>query len=163
MEDEVLKILINSNYTVNQLYTRLRLLHDLLTMMLFNTGEAFNPNLLSNEDKIFIDKVDKDLLAQFNPGNFEEVFRNLEAKIKAIKPLVIYTAVEIPEYEGALIGMYVRRYFKPDLILDFKLDPNLIGGTALVFNGVYKDYSVRKQIEDNKQVIIGQFKDFLGK
>ncbi len=163
LEDDVLKALITSCYTIGQLHSRMMLLRDFLNMTLFRSDTAFNPNLLTNEDKQFIDRLDKNLLAQFSNTNFGDTFKNLEAKIKAIKPLVIYTAVEIPEYEMALIGMYIRHNFRVDLVMDFKIDPSLIAGTALSLNGVYKDYSARNGVESHKQEIIEQFKTFLGK
>jgi len=49
---------------------------------------------------------------------------------------------------------------QPRLVFDFKVDPSLIGGCAFVYKGVYKDYSLRARISDNKDKIIGEFRKY---
>ena len=94
----------------------------------------------------------------------------LESTIDQIKTLSIYLAFEPDSNSLILIGKYIRKNFpiaqkstsiKLPLLLDIKYDRSLIAGTALVWNGIYKDFSVKSIIEEKKQIILDSFKKYL--
>ena len=67
---------------------------------------------------------------------------------------IIFIPFELPEEGMAALGQRMRRLFGKNFLAEIKLDPNLLAGAALVWDGVYKDYSLREKIEDNRERII---------
>ena len=63
--------------------------------------------------------------------------------------LVIFVACELPEKEISRI----KEKLGKDVKVRFKVDPSLIGGAALVWNGQYKDYSLKARLEEHKKEI----------
>ena len=43
---------------------------------------------------------------------------------------------------------YVRKNLEEKIILEFKLEPNILGGTILEFKGLYRDYTLRTKLDD---------------
>ncbi len=60
--------------------------------------------------------------------------------------LVIFVAGELPEREILRIKKKL-----PGIKVRFKVDPSLIGGAALAWNGQYKDYSLKARFEEHKK------------
>lgn len=156
--DEVLKLFLQSNYSSNQIRHRFNTLKNFLQARLFNS------NLLSEipvEDKKWLESLDSKLISYFNPYNMDTEFKSFEQRLHDIKPLTIFLPFQIPDEEVDNLGLYIRQNFKKDAVLEIKFDGNLIGGAAISWNGVYKDYSIRFLITQNQTQLIEAFKNYL--
>ena len=96
---------------------------------------------------------EKELLEGVSRDNIEEVFQEANRELEKIDTLVLSIALELPEEVVSQIGRKARSLFGEDLLLEFKVNPDLIGGTALVWQGKYKDYSLKSKFEQKKQEI----------
>ena len=85
----------------------------------------------------------------------------LEKQVKSIQPLIIYLPFEIPEGEVVRIGMKIRTDLGKNLLLNFKVDPTLIAGCAIVWNSQLRDYSARARINQNKPQILSIIKEYI--
>ena len=153
---EVLNIISANSYTIIGLKKRVRILRQYLEKQFF--GGSVNLNL-SAEDQFWLNSLSKTLLASFNKDNFYKLIEELNEQITSIKPLVVYIAFDMPEDQLALLTQYIRKsLMAPLLFLEVKQNPILIAGAAFVYKGVYKDYSLKSRIEQNKEKILLEFK-----
>lgn len=157
--DEVLSLFLQSNYSSSQIRHRLNTLKNFLQARLFNSSVSLSE--IPVEDKTWLESLDSRLIAHFNPYNMDTEFKSFEQKLHDIKPLTIFLPFQIPDEEVDNLGRYIRQNFKPDAVLEIKFDGNLIGGAALSWNGVYKDYSIRSLITQNQTQLIEAFKNYL--
>lgn len=91
------------------------------------------------------------------PENGSVDFAAAREEIAAIEPLYLYLPVEFPQETLKEIVAKLRQDFGVNMLLEIKLDRDLIGGCALSYKGVYKDYSLRsrfaEKMEELKQII----------
>lgn len=159
MDNNILDIILNTTFTQAQLKKRVRLLKSYLLNILFKGSSQTND--LSVEDIRWIKSLPDSLMQQFNKDNVYSIFENLEKQINELKPLTLYLAFEADEKTLQSIGTFARKTFNKTLILDIKVDPSLISGAALVWKGIYKDYSLKSKLAEKRVEISQSFKRFL--
>lgn len=152
------KILQNT-YTLSVLKKRVRALKERVNVELF--GLKVDPKHQDKEHLMWISSLGTDFFKVFTKDDFEEVFDKLDKQISEISPLVIYFAFDPGPSQTILIGAWLRQNMGKSFIFDIKLDYSLIGGCAFVWHGVYKDYSVKSKLIENKQKLIEGFREYL--
>lgn len=157
--DEVVKSFLQSNYSTSQIRHRFNTLKTFLQARLFKSPDKIKE--IPVEDNKWLNTLDIKILGYFNAYNIDRQLKELEQKLHEVKPVTIFLPFEIPDEEVNNLGLYIRKNFKSDLVIDIKFDGNLIGGAALSWNGSYKDYSVRSLISQNQIKLIEAFKNYL--
>lgn len=155
--ENILNTILKDIYTISSLKHRMRILKSYLENALFG-GQ--NPNITSS-DLAWLSSLGKDFLTQFTKDNLYQKFQTIEAQISKLPILIIYLPFEATDSANLQIGSYLRISYQRIILLDPKFDPDLIAGCACVWNGVYRDYSLRAKIEERKGEILESFKKFL--
>ncbi|OGE64836.1 hypothetical protein A3I48_04475 [Candidatus Daviesbacteria bacterium RIFCSPLOWO2_02_FULL_36_7] len=155
--NDILSIILKDTYSLSQLKHRLRILKSSLLKAFFG-GEnlTFSPTQLS-----WLKSLPTEFYQKFNKDNVYQIFTEIEKEISKLKTLTIYLTFEPDELTLTQLGAYVRTNFGPNFLLDIKLKPDLIAGPALVWKGIYKDYSLKAKLEARKAEILQEFKKFL--
>jgi hypothetical protein len=168
---DLIKPIIISSITKNQAIRRVRIVKDFTNYILFeNSHEGDFKKALSDyserrqrkhltnshspEDLLFVESLGRDYFAKFTAQNVNEIFSNIEEKLNEGKIITLYIAFDIPETELKNIGSWCKNSYGELTLLEISFDPNLIGGCALSYNGVYKDFSLRQKIYDNRIPIL---------
>lgn len=160
--NEILTTILKNTYSLNQLKHRLRILKANLLKTFFGGNPDSIPDVnLPAQDQNWLKSLPESLYREFNKDNVYQIFDSIELEISKLKTLTMYLAFEPDELTLSQIGEYSRKNFSSTLLLDIKLDPNLFAGAALVWKGIYKDYSLRAKIEEKKVEISEGFKRFL--
>lgn len=141
---------------------RLLLLKNLAIGKLFGQKDSAKAaDAVSSEQQMWLDSLDKDLFHHFTQSNVYKLFDDAEKVIKEIKPLTVYVSFDLPEKEISKIGQLLRQDYGKNFLIEIKLDPNLIAGCAFVWNGIYKDYSLRHKINENRQAVLSTLKGYI--
>lgn len=160
MMDSILDTILKDIYAFNRLRHCLRVLKSYFVKSFF--GEEKETETLSPQDVNWLSSLPKDFYQTFNKDNVYQIFENLETAISQLQVLIIYLSFETNDQTIIQIGSFARSIFNsPRLILDTKYDPNLIAGCALTWKGVYRDYSLKVKIAQQKSEILESFKKFL--
>lgn len=155
--NEILNTILKDSFTLAQLKHRIRVLKVYLESALFG-GQ--NPKLITS-DFSWLSALGQPLMTQFTKDNLYQKFQEMEEVVAKLPILIIYLPFETTDAANLQIGSYLRKAYNRIILLDPKLDPKLLAGCALVWNGVYKDYSLRIKIEERKGEILESFKKFL--
>lgn len=158
MEDKLVSKILENTFTQQELNRRLGILKEYLNKKIFTSKKNGQLLELEAEDQAWIDTLGDDFLNKFNKDNLVKLLDGLANKTKQLKSLGIIIPVEFPQDQVKLLGEKVRSSFGQNFLIDIKLDPSLIAGCALVWNGVMKDYSIRAKIDESKQTILETFK-----
>lgn len=159
MSNQILNTILNDTYSLTALKHKLNVLKSYLLQNLFG---AQAPKLDEEaKDLVWLKSLPPPFFQQFNKDNVYNIFFDMEKQINSLKVLTIYLTFEPDEQTLSQIGVHVRQTFNQLLLLDIKYDPRLIAGAALVWNGVYKDYSLRQTLAQKKAMILESFKKFL--
>lgn len=153
-------------YTKQEALRNLSLFTDFLTSLLFggqpqNTKAAIKKFAQNQSDLDWLNSIDENFIAQFNQQNFKSGLQEIEKKLKDSKTILIDLPIDLPKEYITQVGQYLRDKLNLNYFMEIKINPSLIAGAAIGFNGVYKDYSVKGKIADNKTTIINIFKTFL--
>lgn len=160
MDDPILSKLLEDTYSLNSLKKKVRALKDSLTEEFFGAGDH-DKLALDDEDKEWLKSLPEEYLKQFKKEEFNEIFRKLEKDIESLNPLTVYLAFDPEAGQVKEIGEFIRNNFSKDMLIDIKLDGSLIGGCALIWKGVYKDYSLKAHLQEKKPEILNSFKSYL--
>lgn len=152
-----MNIILKDTFTLNQLRSRLQLLKSYIDNQLYG-GKTVS---LSPEETKWLSSLGNDFYKNFTPKETGLIFDDLEKTLPQIPLVTLYLAFEPGETEIAQIGTYLRANFKNIQLFEIKYNPDLIGGAALSYKGTYRDYSLRKKIDDQKQQILASFKEYL--
>lgn len=153
--------ILANNYTQGEALRRLRVLKSIMISKLFGGSADISQKDISDIDQGWLKTMETKLIDVINKKDVYKTFAQTEEQIKKIKTLVIYLPFDIPEHEIIRLGEKIRSDFGKNFLMELKYDPNLIAGAALVWNGVMKDYSVRQQINQNRQTILEAFKEYI--
>lgn len=96
-------------------------------------------------------KDDESLSSGISKDDIDAAFSRAEEELRDTESVVVYTALELPEATAEQVGRTARVLFDAPILLDFKVDPALLGGAALSFRGQYKDYSLRARFEEKEK------------
>lgn len=153
--NNVLAKILETSFTPHDLSHKVGVLKNYLISKLFSRE---NQITLSASDIKYINSLGKEFLNQFNKDNIYPIFDQIEAEVKKLSSLVIYLPLEIPDQEIINLGTKLRSDFGEKFIFEIRLDPTLIAGCALVWKGMYKDYSLKAKIAENRAQILASFK-----
>ncbi len=154
MEELLLQQILDQSYTQNQALKLLSEIKEKLVSQIFGNSET------TITYSAFVEDFVKFHSKEFNHENIYQIFEAVEKKIKALEPLIIYLPITLAEAEVVKLYLFIRKNFQNKL-LEIKTDPLLLGGAAFVWQGVYKDYSLRSILANNHLLIsqiIPQFK-----
>lgn len=157
----LLEAIISSSSTQIQALRKLRILKEKLLAGLFiKSNEPSAQSItVTIPDQQWLDGLDKRFLSQFDHNNISQLFESAEKEIKKIPVLTIILPIELPEKETAELTNKLRRDYGKNFLIETKLDHNLIAGPALIWKGIYRDYSVKAKIEARKTEILKILKE----
>lgn len=182
MNKDFVSQFLKTTYTKHQALTRFRILSDFLNFRLFtgnSTISETDPDLIGIRlDRIGADSVseqfnkfkktyDRDIerdlkfFLELDPGFFERFKKDnvntllpqLNKAINTDQICLVYLPFEIPEPEIEKLGLWFKN-ISPLQLIEIKYDGGLIGGVALSYKGIYKDFSLRERMKKNQTKII---------
>lgn len=156
--NEILNTILKETYSITALKHKLNVLKSYLLQNLFG---AQTQKEWAAEDLVWLKSLPPEFFQNFNKDNVYNLFTGMEKEITQLKILTVYLTFEPDDDTLIQIGAMVRKQFNNVALLDIKHDPSLIAGAALVWNGIYKDYSLRSTIGQKKELILERFKKFL--
>lgn len=158
MEKNLFNKFLANSYFTQEIRARFNVLRAYLIAQFYNSKPE---NEFKPEELVWLKSLGTDFYKDFNRTNVYQLLDFIDAEIKKIKPLIIYTAFEISELEEGKLGLWLRKNFGADIIAQLKIDPNLIGGCALSWKGIYKDYSLKARIDQKHAEIITSLRGLL--
>ncbi|MDO8429725.1 MAG: hypothetical protein Q7S88_03785 [Candidatus Daviesbacteria bacterium] len=157
---ELIDKLLIGTYTKTDAIRRIRSLHQFLENQLF-ASRISEFTASSSADVAWLSGLGADFMKEFTTENMYLKVEDLDTQIKKIQALIIYLPFEVPQGEVVRLGLRMRKDFGANFLLEFRFDPTLIAGCALVWNNIYKDYSVKKKINLNKEIILTSIREYL--
>lgn len=165
MSNKILDEILADTFVQSQALHRISALKSLVLVQLFAgkgqekaVAPEIDPQLAPGQQTPWIVSLNPKIYQHFNKDNVYQMFEELEQTIKKIEPLTLYLPFELPENELAKIGAQLRHDFGQNFLMEVKIDPSLLAGCALIWKGVYKDYSLKRKIEENRQKILETLK-----
>lgn len=157
MEEKILDEILKTTFTLDSLKKRFLVLKLKMESKIYSSEDK----KLKEEDVEWLKSFDEKTLEAVSGKQFPETIKFIENFINGINKLTIYFVFLPTEAQLKEIGTYLREGLKnPRLVFDLKIDPNLIGGCALAYNGVYKDYSLKGKISANKEKLVEEFRKY---
>lgn len=80
--------------------------------------------------------------------------RLLKKHLISLPKVRLEIAFDIPEVMLGEISQWFEDNFGKKFVLDIRVNPKIIGGTRLEYNGRWADFSLAKKIKENKSEII---------
>lgn len=169
--------LLKDTYTKNQSAHRLGLIKELLNRWLFDNQPGQDllaildqylkeqDALIHKDDPVWLQAVIPLIRDQIDPK--KNIAKQSVDLIKAIEQALAtdkLVSFYLPfDYDDALLkqfGQWFKTTVGPDCLLEPSLDPSLVGGCAISYNGIYHDYSLKAKIGENRSQILKQLLNF---
>lgn len=156
---EILDAILEKTYTSQDLRHKLRVLRSYLEFKLF--GNSDEAKQFSPEDLTWVSSLETDLISKFNQENLYELFQQIEKEAGKLQQVIIYLAFEPTQTQIEQIHFWMIKNLPQKVTIDIKIDLTLLGGCALVYKGIYKDYSLRSRIQQQGETILTEFKKYV--
>lgn len=157
MDNNILNRFLEKTYYKTQINRRFNALKGFLQNKFFNSPLP----KIDPEEEAWIKSLGEDFYKNFTKLNVYQLLSKLEKDIKTLQTLTVYLSFDLPDEEKDRLGVWLRANFKKDLVFEIRLDQALIGGAALSWKGVYKDYSLRSRIDQNRDKIMASLKNYM--
>lgn len=191
--DQLIDKLLSDSYFKKDAINKLKLLREYVNFSLFTQTDAktqsdkFEQFKASYKNEGIDDQMVEnfkwigslgEIVKLFNPQKIDSQFSQLEKSIQDTKTVIVYLPMELnlENYNFSVgessssrvspqikIGRWIKENVDKKMIFDVAIDPSLIGGCALSLNGVYKDFSLKAKIEENKAAILKSLTEYKGK
>ena len=81
-------------------------------------------------------------------GGYKDKLTAVRQAVKQMREIKLEVARELPQKAVEEISRWVRKYLGEDVVMEFKLKPELIGGATVYWEGRYGDFSLKKKLEE---------------
>ena len=155
MNDSVFNLLFQTSFTVNQLFRRANLVKTFYEKYVYGGTQPKPQDFFTNplDWQWFLTYQSPLYQSLSDPGAREEL-NNLESEMKKVKPITCFTAIHIPEDRLEPLVSRLRQEINPNVILETRVSPEIIGGCVIINKGLVKDYSLRNKISMQKVQIL---------
>jgi len=150
-----------NTYTVGDMRRRLGLLQEGAELALFN-DETTDPVTAikaaikergTEDDVAAVTTWGTEMFSQFTAATIREHISTLQKAVDALPIMTLYIPVAFPESELATMSAWGREECAPQLLFDVRVDPQVAGGCAFVWNDTYHDFSFKAQSKKYPGVI----------
>lgn len=160
MPDIVLKELLDTSCTKDDVHRKTMLLKEFFSKYLFQEGERApvkealkrfleESGIESHVTKSLLALPDESL-AHLNRDTFQGILEEINKAVAHMPEAVMYVPVVLPPEEVQKLCAWFRKNVAPDAYLDINIDGGVVGGCAFVWNGVYHDFSLRYYLEEHR-------------
>lgn len=157
--NNLINTFLNQTYTTSDIKRRLLLLKNYIYSKFF--GSSFTSSDYDAGDIKWLQGLGEQFFKDFTSTNSTLTLAKLEVELKKIRVLTVYVPFEMPDEEVRILGGWLRKNIDPGIIFETRIDPDLIGGTALSWKGIYKDYSLRQTLSEKRNEVLENFKGFI--
>ncbi len=157
--NDAVNIFLNNTFTTSDIKRRLILLKVFIYSKFF--GSTFTSSDYDPADFSWLQSLGNGFFKQFTSTNATIILSKLEDELKQLPVLIVYVPFEMPETEFFRLGNWLKTNLGSNFIFETRIDPDLIGGTALSWKGIYKDLSLRETLLENRNQILESFKEFI--
>lgn len=125
---------------------------DTLISTLFNTSKISLEKALTSISQTSAKKI-TEIFEKFNldmtdKGKVRDFLDTLKGLIKKFKIIKLILAFDPTPKTIENIHKFVSENIGIGYIFDIEVDENILGGAAVMFNGKYKDFTLRKSLEE---------------
>lgn len=137
---------------------------EVLERSLYRSHQDSFEKILEKEIPQGIASILRDLFASPSYANDVqkrgEFLSLIKEKLMKLQSLRLEIAFEPTERIAEEFVHWIRREIRQDLVVEFVVDPLVLGGARMIFNGRYCDFSLHRMIDDlmaNKKSEIDKF------
>ncbi len=120
---------------------------ELLMAGLYKQGENSFDNILKNRVRVSIAQALREVF-QDQSVSKERYFNDLKERLDSLRIFEITLAFEPSQRFLEELFSHVNAVYGGGIILDLTYNPRIVGGCVVTFAGKYRDYSLRKTIDD---------------
>lgn len=112
-----------------------------------STFEEMFAELFPHTQKlVLLDLVTEAGLTRENATGLQKLFEGIRDTVSAVPVMEMTVAVEPSERSLYRIKEWIDSHSTTKVFLDIKVNPRIIGGVRIAYNGKYHDYSVKKTL-----------------
>lgn len=97
--------------------------------------------------------ADKQLIDFASPESLRQFFDLAHKQVMKVPRLQLQLAIEVNEQLLDSIYKWIKGAVNKPVFLELVVKPNVMAGCIIVYAGIYKDYSVRFQLEEQAEAI----------
>lgn len=166
-EPQILSTIIGDTYTVSDLSRRLALIRAYSEHRIFLKSNPKNLETFlrdkgaSELDIEIMTSWNEDFYNYFNKDNLYFVVKNLEVDLKTLVTITVYLPYTPNGEEVVKLGKWFRESLNTDILMDIKVNDQLIGGCAFVWKGIYKEFDLHFFLKKSRKELLNIFESYV--
>lgn len=169
--NQLLDIVLTNTYAIADLKNRLTILREFLEDYFFTPHE--HPNLIFLLNEFFVRKDESrdefnalnawgyGFYSQFTKENLYQTLDSIEKSADELPTVTLFLPFAPTLYETPRLGKWLRSNVDPRSLMEVKTDISLIGGCAVSYKGIYRDYSLKYYLLRSKAAILKVIGDYV--
>lgn len=137
--------------TLDKIKTKKQLLY--LNMLLTQLLASENQNISKYKQKIF-ENYNITIPEFLDYFQLQKYASALEKQLELFKVITLHIAITPNDSFISELHDFFKKYVKKDFVLDFVIDPTIMGGVILEIDGYYMNLSIRSKL---KNVSVGSY------
>lgn len=156
---ELVTIILVNTFTRSDLNRRIHLLREYLEQTYFSQNAGItlhefmeNKNISASDAEAMSSWGDQ-FYKCFTRDTAYDTLKKMGEYIDSAQTLVMYLPYLPDPTDTIRLGRWVRTNVQDNVIIEMKRNPSLIGGCALVWKGIYRDYSMKYFLMKHRDAI----------
>ncbi len=142
-------ILVKTTTEAQHLLTEIDILLRLLYTLENGRPDAILTKYVSHDFAVsLIRSFKKNNISWDDQEKTKDFLFGLKKSIEAAKVLKLTLSFKPDSHMVSLFSGHITRTFGQYILLDFTYDPSIMGGAIISFQGVYKNFTLKKRIAD---------------
>jgi hypothetical protein len=164
--EEMTDVIMRTSYNKTDITRRTRLLREYLEQVFYAGADVDMVKTLlahqatTDDIEVFLAWGDT-FFKSFNKDNMYKVIARIEELVKKMPSIPLYIPYIPVPAEAIKIGKWFRRNVGDKILIDLHTDPTLLGGCAFVWQGTYRDYSLRHYMMKRRKQIQEVINDYV--
>ena len=158
-EEKLLSMLLRETYTKSDILRRLRLLREYLEFKYFSSERQTDLSYFLAKHNV--PEVDIGVFASFSDEFYasftkENAYTELTKLSEAVDKqpqIVVLVPYDFGAEEIMRLGRWMRTNIHPQMIIELRNNPTLLGGCAFAYEGYYHDFSLRYYMMKKREEI----------
>ena len=109
--------------------------------------EVLKKGIRISTKKVLEDILKKEKIDISDKKKLHLFLSDIETHIEKLKPLAITIAFEPSLSSIEKVYSFIKKELSSEYVVEFSIDPAILGGAIFSINGRYKDYSLKKKLD----------------
>lgn len=166
-EPKIISTIIANTFTTADLNRRLSYIREFGQEIVYHPDDKISltdfleSKLAAISDIATFTILGDNALSGFDKDNIYGIINNLEADLKNLPVITVYLPYPPETDEIVRLGKWFRTAMNNDVLMDLKVNKELLAGCAFVWKGIYHEFTLHFFMKKSREALLKIFESYV--